>query len=351
MKQDGLKYAFVAFDTITDSFTFIWNGKRIYSEPRWLEIYDIDLDNLSNCVYVYGTTGNRYLIMDGKKHGPFEDVFVQLRYPKVRDDSYSFYGHFGGFSYTNTHYFLRNEYHYAKNNVWYTVYDDGIVGKGNELKRIYYSHNKEHIATLSADCRILTIDEHPYILPLGVDEVIQIHQDTGIDSPIVCLFDDGTCYMEYQYEHRGVSITDRITKTYCLYITPDEIIPLKDNEYFDFDDQQIYSISTVKQRYLNHYVKEVGLNQNLVDIDPHTRYCPFWKGRIGRDGFPDHVFALMDKSKKHMLSFRYDVPEIYIDGKGVFSGYVLHIYYDEISNSFCWLTFSNQTIWLHKYQL
>jgi hypothetical protein len=348
MKSDGLKYAILALDTITDSSTFIWNGRRIYSDPR-LWICDLDLDNLNNCVYIYGARGNRYLIMDGKKIGPYDKISVQTRYPKVRGSSDGGFPYYGGISYTNTHYFLRNEYSYSKNDVWYTVYDDGIVGKSNELKRIYYSHNKEHTATLSEDCRILTIDEHSYILPFDIDESLEI-DEYGYGAPIVCLFDDGTCYMEFEYYQRGVKLFGK-TKTYCLYVTSNEIIHLKDNEYFDFDDKQIYPISTVKQRYLNQYSKDHGLNQNLVETDWDKRYCPFWKGMTGQDGYPNHVFALTDKSKKHMLSFRYDLPEIYIDGKSVYSGYVLHIYYDDTSNAFCWLTFSNQTIWLHKYQL
>lgn len=346
MKRDGLKYAILSLDTVTDNYSFIWNGQRVCTDKR-IHIYDLDLDNIKNCVYVYGAINNRYLIMDGQKLGPFEKVYTQTRYPKVRDNDFPVYGEYGGYRYTNTHYFLKKEYSYSKDGIWYTVYDDGIVGKANEIKRIFYSPSRGHKATLSEDCRILSIDNSTYILPLNVDVTIEPNK---WGAPVVCLFDDGTCYIEYKYYEEGKGSLDH-TKTYCLYVTPEEIIKLKDNEYFDLDDKRIYSISQVKQRYLNQYSNEIGLNEHLTETDPFNRYCPFWKGATERNGYPNSIYTLTDNSGKHILSFRYDLPEIYIDGQSVYKGYVLDIYYDDKTNSFCWLTFYNQTIWINSYKL
>ena len=319
MKIQNMKFVLLVTDTLKNTQTFVWNGIRKVTAD-WIHVMDIDFNNYDKNTIIYKRGNGRYIHILGQERGPYEWVGTGSR-QYIYDVWWK--------PYTNTYYnYNRNKYYFDLMGTEYVHDYDGTIYKISEGRYKYVSLNKKHIATISQDRRVITIDMHPYVLPIGVDYKI-------VENPVVCLFDDGTCYYQ-QSVVDDFSKSYKQTKLFEFYITQKEIKKLTSDQSFNFETQQIV---------------------NNVDVNTED-FMPLFCSKFGwkmleevNEWIIPYEFSIQDKNKKHFFSANWAYPYVLIDGKKYGNACPIYAYYDDIQNAFAWIVIEKNNVVFYSYQL
>lgn len=315
---DSYNFMCLLYDRETGKKTIIYNGIRKITAND-IEFYYIDLDDFNSCIYEYTTDNGKYISIENEIYGPYEEIEY---YADCCNKTIPIYG------FTNTTYFNRHEFSFTQMGEKYIHDNDGTIYKEGSFKSHYMSPNKMHECVVDISKRMVTIDNINYVLPIPVDVDLSDH------NPVICLFDDGTCYYENDYKYNGGAL-------YCFYITPSEVKAIDtDVEFFDLDTHEI------KARNNIHDYNEFA--------DPH-KFRYYLPGDVYSPEKGYYIFAyefsLQDESKKHSFFAKWDYNYILIDGKKYDYHCPVDAFYDNKSNSFRWVSFENDQIVMYNYSL
>ena len=318
----GLNFLCILTNSETKKLTLVWNGERKLIADD-INVSYVDVDDFSNCIYTYKKGEKEYLQLEKETFGPYDEVWIRDCYPMIDSDC----------NIPRAAYINRREFAFRQMGEYYVHDNDGTIYKWSEGKYEFVSPNGVHHAKLAKDKRIMTIDDINYVLPIPVDGELVNYSDSDFflypsdnNSTEVCLFDDGTCYFSQicSFPNDG-----RTSKTLCYYITPSklEIVDTK-KDYFDLDSHSIKSKSALTP-YCEPFRRDIDWNENTNEY------------------YIAYEFIIQDKTKKHVLTAKWNYDYVLIDGKKYGNQCPIEAFYDEGSDSFCWVVVEKNQIVLY----
>jgi hypothetical protein len=161
------RFACIIKDTAKDTYTFVFNGKRI-TEGRWIDIHYLNVHEESGYVIEYNLQDMGYANIKGKVYGPFDNeslVFTKnsegyldcdrFYYRKTEDGNRNYYIHCNGAKegpFDNIRFpkktstYANSEYLYLLADRWYAHYSNGSDKMTSMLHcYTYYENGKWHV--------------------------------------------------------------------------------------------------------------------------------------------------------------------------------------------------------------
>lgn len=291
---NDFRYACVIVDTVTNSATFVWNGEyKVKSDNRFFfTIHDsqIDLYDFSKLTYQYNIGKDCYLVIEGTKYGPYEDVWYIK--PNILGTSYIY----------------PNLFKFSQMGTKFTHYQDGTIRPITSPPSKYTSNNGKHSVEFTYNYLIL--DGKKIEFP-KTDKIIEYFND-------VCILDNGTCTFEIvtsEFYEDGWGIK---------YVATSEGIKELDltNEYFNYETGQ---------------VEEYALYDEDIDSPDELGYSL--------------TLTLQDDAKKHYFLSNWNYNYVIVDGVKLGKSTPINAIYEKKLNAFRWSALEDQKLVLYTYYL
>lgn len=313
IQVSGNKFACVTKNKISKNLSFILNGKKIIT-AKDLEIHWVDLNTELNCIYKYTKNDSEeYLVIEGKKYGPFEEV----QYSIIEN----YY-----FGIPNLLYlYNRNHFYFRRMGKIYRHDNDGSIyelketasGMANETDPIYKSADGLHQAQFTNNYRLLTVDNKSYILPIDVDV-----KDENIYFDDIFVSNDGVCFFAV-----GFFIGDGSDMgVFRCAVDSNSIQYISEREYFDPITKTILPKGS-GWNFRNHIKCKDGTWVNEIDV------------------------SLQDKTKRHVFIANWEYDYVMVDDKKFGKCAPINAFYDETNNTFVWVTIEGKQLVEYVYKL
>ena len=337
MKIDGTKFACVLKNNKTNKMSLVWNSEIV--DHAW-QIYAwyIDLNSKDGNVYecldsISIDKYEYYIVTDGKKHGPYENLYFADwgLYGIMLSDSnpVTRWGHPNlKIKYAN------NSFYFQRMGKWYRHDVDGSIYpvdlKDNEFVEYdptFKSKNGLHIARFSNDYRLLSFDGTSFILDVDLDKGKNIG-------------DNMNCFVS----NSGVCVVSN-------YQIGDFMVKNGKIEYFDyFKDHKYFEPATesIVQRYA------IERKARPTVKEEHTIVFSEGQFKVYNKDLPEQWLPRMqiyDSSQKHLFIADFNYDYIMIDEKKIKSVVPIKAFYDETNNAFGWVTIEGKSLVLYSYKL
>lgn len=307
MKIDGNK-----FSCITDSndgLTLVLNGEKIITASG-LWVYWVDLTSKDKCVYTYVNDEEEFIVIDGQKYGPYDDIKYN-----------SYYCANGVVSDTDLLY-NKNKFFFQRMGRIYRHDNDGSIYEcegesvwaATEKSPIYKSYNGKHTAQFFNNYRKITVDNNDFVLPIdkgAYEESIRL-EDFFITN-------DGVCVVKLAYEVKNGG-----WKYSNVFIYSNTLKDFSEKEYFDPTTNSFKAKSN-----------------NLCGS---RQFEDFWWWNRGN-------ISLQDKTKKHLFTANCDYEYVMIDDKKYGNSTPINAFYDEGNDAFGWVCIEGKQLVLYSYKL
>ncbi|MDE7350981.1 MAG: hypothetical protein K2N25_07935 [Muribaculaceae bacterium] len=318
MKTSGHRFACMTKNRNNSKLTFILNGEpAITSED--LTVYWIDVESKDNCIYRYSDGNEEYIVIDGHKLGPYENIGYKRNASEFNSDGTP-----------NLEMALnRNLFTFKRMGKIFRHDNDGAIyecrGDGvwdaKEEDPVYTSPDGQHQARFSRGYRLLTIDGTPYVMPIDLDA-----DPKTIGLRNFYITDDGVCIVRFEYNNG--------TKWVYPYIVIQNqtVEQIKEGEYFD----ALTNTIRMKGRHMDAW-------------EPHQfESMRQWKDGDWTNGID---ITLKDTSNRHFLTANGNYDYVMIDDKKFGKGAPINAFYDPLANAFGWVVIEGRNLVLYTYNL
>lgn len=303
MRTNGTKFVAITRDNVAKKQSIILNGKKIVTGDN-VYIFDINLDSSNPINYRYENGDEFYIVMDGEKYGPYEDVSFPEA-PMLKTFIFKRMGRV----------FRRDS-----DGVIYPI-DDTSIYNPEEIDGTYTSTNGLHKLKFKKGNHAVEYKNREYdlgissyasnIVPQRV--IIQNNNDVYLDI----FYKLGDNYFVDYY-----TILDGNIRKYDW----DSFYPIIDNVIFNAGKDNRQSFKSIYDNV-----------EEYKDADGD------WKYGLN--------IMLQDSSRRHILNANWKYDFVMIDDKQFNCPAPFCAFYDETTNSFSWVTQEGKQFVQYTYKL
>lgn len=320
MKAVGNKFVCMTYNKQTKEQSLVFNGQPLVT-ARNLGVCWVDPVDRNKCIYTYGTDNNRYLMIDGERFGPYEEINYDLWMA-----SPYYYNGSPNLEYAcnrKSFFFKRmGRFYYHANNGSIFECTGENIWNAKPIDPDYTSLNGVHKASFSNDYRLLTLDGKPYVIPIEVDVATD-----KISIRDIYITDGGKCYLRVEYP------SGEKWKNHTLIIGDNTLESLKPREeYFDPFTGEIHPLSDATNK---RSVPQLSVPFN-------------WKNDVMVPGLE---ISLQDKTNRHFFTANWQYDYVMIDDKQYGKTAPFDAFYDEEANAFAWVCVEGRQLVLYSLAL
>ncbi|MBD5342966.1 MAG: hypothetical protein HDR93_06945 [Bacteroides sp.] len=343
---DKRKFACVVVDTIQEKYTFIWNGERkITADDMFID--HIDLDNFDKCIYQYliveNNEPNFFLSIEGKLNGPYGGLwyFAENNYGVCE---------YKGFGMLGMDYPYRKGWAFKNIYVFESMGMDFININGNiqKVEDKYYSYNKENKRYLDFQ-KLDEFLEHRGISPNGKHKVYIKNN--------VLYWDKYTYKLEPKSDERyEILVHDNGSAWVAIFGDVNVRLVVEPNNpkptEIPFDPRGSFRVS--KEEADAYWAQHPYITydfQNGKIIRHPKNWNRIFERREAQYDAESLAICIQDPSMQHIMISNLKFPYVNIDNQKVGKSCALEASYDELTNSFVWQAFEDNSIVLYEYKL